>query len=118
MDRKCTDEVRKVRVGGPEWSTPMERARHHSAANAETHAHSSTRTHVLRLQAHTLARSLARWLAQQAGRRRQGEEAAGGPGEWGYDYNDSRDDELRRLRATALRCGGDLKRLLECITTF
>ena len=88
---------------------------HRSAANAETHAH-STHTHVLRLQAHTLARSLARATGRPAATSRADRERAGGPGEWGYDYNDSRDDELRRLPR---RCGGcDLKRLLECKTTF
>ena len=52
-------------------------------------------THVLRPQAGTHSRSLG---AQQAGMQ------AGRPGEWGYDYNDSRDDELRhslRLRFKA-----------------
>ena len=75
-------------------------------------------THTFYACRHILSLARATGRPPPATSSRAGGPRAGGPGEWGYDYNDSRDDELRRLRATALRCGCDLKRLLECKTTF
>ena len=69
MARKCTDEVRMVRVGGPEWSTPMERAPTNIALLPTQKLMHTLLTHTFYACRHIL--SLARSLAQQAGRRRQ-----------------------------------------------
>ena len=103
------------RNGLPDGEGP----RHRSAANAETHAH--THSHTFYACRHIL--SLARSLAQQAGRRRQGEQAAGrerrtagGPGEWAMIIM-----TLATMSCGGCdggRCGCDLKRLLECKTSL